>query len=127
MFKNLSIAHAGRAAVRAHQRCPGEPLKRIRKAGYAIASFDECLVVYDKTAGRPDMGRALQGVGAGSSVVVVRADLYSVGGDSAGAGKIVVEVQYPETQNVFGPCCPAAYPSSETPRAAEIVPICSSV
>lgn len=48
----VHINHASIAAVRAWQRRLEVRLKKLRDAGYAIASFDECFLVRDKAAGR---------------------------------------------------------------------------
>ena len=48
----VHINHASCAAVRAWQWRLRRRLKKLREAGYAIASFDECFVVRDKAAGR---------------------------------------------------------------------------
>ncbi len=48
----IHINHAGCAAVRAWQRRLEVRLKKLRDAGYAICSFDECFMVRDKATGR---------------------------------------------------------------------------
>lgn len=55
----VHINHAGCDAVRAWQRRLKVRLKKLREAGYAIASFDECFMVRDKATGRVwvEMGR----------------------------------------------------------------------
>lgn len=48
----VHINHASCAAVKAWQRRLKVRLKKLRKAGYLIASFDECFMVRDKATGR---------------------------------------------------------------------------
>ena len=64
----VHINHASRAAVRAWQRRLVVRLKKLRKAGYVIASFDECFVVRDKALGRVwvEMGKAAMQAYTGS-------------------------------------------------------------
>ena len=52
----IHVSHAGCAAVRARQRRPGGRLKKLRRAGYRIASFDECFMVRDGATGRVRAG-----------------------------------------------------------------------
>ena len=51
-LSSIHINHAGCAAVRAWQRRLAVRLKKLRDAGYAICSFDECFMVRDKSTGR---------------------------------------------------------------------------
>ena len=62
------VDHAGGATVRAWQRHPMVRLKRLRKAGCAIATLDECFMARDKAAGRVrvEMGKAAVQVHTGS-------------------------------------------------------------
>ena len=64
----VHVNHASRAAVRAWQRRLRARLKKLRKAGYAIASFDECFMVRDKATGRVwvKIGKAATQVYTGS-------------------------------------------------------------
>ena len=64
----VHINHASCAAVRAWQRRLEVRLKRLRKAGYRIASFDECFLVRDKAAGRMwiEIGKEVMQIYTGS-------------------------------------------------------------
>ena len=78
----VHVNHASGAAVRAWQRRLRVRLKKLRKAGYVIASFDECFMVRDKAAGRVwvEMGMKAMQVYAGSRERIALFGYYFEGG-----------------------------------------------